>query len=175
VSPLVALGGTDGIRHRHARNALPTAQECGCQRAALRHCLPDQDILGTRCPPVRAAVRSPAPTALGADVWTGDVAVHRHTHPTRPCTWLHLSVRRCGFTPVELPISSGHRRPPAADMQLAVSRSHWLADPPAGVRANRATSTLTWPHLTHEFARAVLDISVLEADELPPQAESIGA
>ena len=37
------------------------------------------------------------------------------------------------------------------------------------------TSTLTWPHLTHQFARAVLDISVLQADELPAQAESIGA
>lgn len=49
------------------------------------------------------------------------------------------------------------------------------ADPPAGVRANRATSTLTWRHLTQQFARAVLDISVLQADELPAQAESIGA
>jgi hypothetical protein len=55
------------------------------------------------------------------------------------------------------------------------ARSVSQADPPAGVRANRATSTLTWPHLTHQFARAVLDVSVLQADELPAQAESIGA
>ncbi len=59
--------------------------------------------------------------------------------------------------------------------RIADRRLSAFADPPAGVRANRATSTLTWPHLTHQFARAVLDISVLQADELPAQAESIGA
>jgi hypothetical protein len=76
---------------------------------------------------------------------------------------------------------SGHkttdhaRRASDCDRLGSSTSSVSQTDPPAGVRANRATSTLTWPDLTHQFARAVLDISVLQADELPAQAESIGA
>ena len=36
MSLLVAPGGNDGLSHRHAKNAVPTAQEW-CHRAALRH------------------------------------------------------------------------------------------------------------------------------------------
>ena len=99
----------------------------------------------------------------------------RHLHaengsPSAPCGTDHaVGPGR----PAESVCRASVRRPciPSAARHRAIP----LVDPPAGVRANRATSTLTWPHLTHQFARAVLDISVLRADELRAQVESIGA
>jgi len=50
-----------------------------------------------------------------------------------------------------------------------------LSSRPSSGRARKPGDIDTDVAPSHQFARAVLDISVLQADELPAQAESIGA